>query len=731
MRVVPKLTVMCFVTSSTYDPHYEEGRNHYKPYINSYFDCRRLLSRKRHQIPLHTSSIDYDDVLDGPYYNRDFESEDYERELEEEEAADGDLDDTDRQLMEIEEEKKMQRRLSRMIKRSADMELPKTQVETQRMFPPGNPNDEAANKPPEELSLTKMLLMQADAKKNGAIIDDEDVTLVSGQNGNDRVVENEVPEESRGIKRYTDEELEKLRSEVPPLEAQFDEYDPVKIPSLANTTSEMITSIIQKPNVKGIDGLDQTFKIKDYTEMDDPPIPEDHIWLDAINEERKEKGKPEIPLEEGKNLRDNPEFVKDLKDLRLKQLNEMRQRARENREKREEMNNTFYRKLPRNEMGFAQMEEADIEKLHFQEVREELRARGHRTGGGERVARNRLAYALKEKDDWRYKNIVQQPLDETNEKLPDHSREKIIELKQKMNLLEEVGDEGGMRTAIERLKARQDVIRFYEDPVGYLELDRNEPSRDETPEELEEMRNAPVIHDTQFIDAMQDPINRLPDIIPRTFNLQPDVERPYPEYKAMNKAELEELKKEYLNFKGGIHEQTLLEISRRYEISLDFLGDACCRLGAKVPIPLDMPLRGIISYSAMWDLIEFLNIADTVEVETFYTFLDIEAVAKELKKPVDEIVKACDKLGVKLPFGLKTKLNLHCLTILEKVIKDPDLNLEVLARDSKYRDPFDDTNDRRPSFPNSMQDDIYDNAVRSGNILDEEESYGAPPPEMS
>lgn len=183
------------------------------------------------------------------------------------------------------------------------------------------------------------------------------------------------------------------------------------------------------------------------------------------------------------------------------------------------------------------------------------------------------------------------------------------------------------------------------------------------------------------------------------------------------------MKKEYLSFHGGIHEETLPEISRRHEISLDFLGDACCRLGARPPISLDMPLRGIISYSAMWDLIEFLNIADTVEVETFYTFLDIENVASELGKSVDEVVDACDRLGIKLPFGIKTKLNVHCLTMVEKLVKNPELDTDDLVHDPSYRDPFEDYTDKRPAFPNSMQDEIYQAAVENKDVYDETKPY--------
>ncbi|KAK1933105.1 hypothetical protein X943_002188 [Babesia divergens] len=722
MRLLPHMTTMCFVTAPGNNVDDNNGDSGAGFYVTRYFGFRRRTANgHEHTAGFHPSRCYYE-RLEGPYYNRDFEAEDYEEILKaEKEEEEEEMDDIDRQLMELEAEKRLYKKLNRMVKRSAEMEMPKTQVETQAMFPPGNPNDEAANKPPEEITLSKLLLEQAkatDKTDNG-----DDAAQTTADNANDFPIDGQVGSGTKPTQRYSEEELERLRAEVPPLKSQFDSYDPIKLPGPGNTTSELITGIIQMPNVKDIKGLQESFKVKDYTENDSAPIPEDNIWLEAVNEERRKCNKPEIKLEEGQKPSDHPDFVKEVREVRLKQMKDLRSMAHKARENREALKHTFYRKLPRNEMGFAQLEEADIDKLLFEEVKEELRARGHRTGGGEKMARIRLAHALKETDDWRYRNIVQQPLDETNENLPDHSREKIIELKQKLNLIEEAGWGGDMNTAIARLKARQDFIRFKEDPVGYLELDRDEPDRDVTPEEAEEMRNAPVVHDMSFIEAMENPINRLPDIIPRTFNLQPDLERPYPQYHAMHKEELEQLKKEYLSFHGGIHEETLPEISRRYEISLDFLGDACCRLGARPPVSLDMPLRGIISYSAMWDLIEFLNIADTVEVETFYTFLDIENVASELGKSVDEVVNACDRLGIKLPFGIKTKLNVHCLTMVEKLVKNPELDTDELVHDPSYRDPFEDYTDKRPAFPNSMQDEIYQAAVENKDVYDETKPY--------
>ncbi|CDR96546.1 hypothetical protein, conserved [Babesia bigemina] len=667
---------------------------------------------------------------DGPYYNQDFEEAEFNAaidEMAEEDESTDEMDEIERQILEERREKELYDRLNRMVRRSAELELPKTRVATQTMYPPGRPDDEAANREPNEMLLKECLANRNlagvvnESSKNQ--LEDDTIILTAGSDSKEPL-ESRLERQKGSMSQLTDEEIERMRAEVPPLESQFDEYAPIKLPANANSTSELISGIIQMPNVKDKKFLQESIKIKDYSEESAPPIDEDEIWLRGVNEERAKRGEPELRCAEGEKLSDNPEYVRERRALELREVRDIRRIAHEARKNREALKHTFYRKLPRNNMGFAELKPSDIGQLSFQEVKEELRARGYCTSGGEKLARLRLEYALTEPDEWRYRKIVTQPLDETNENLPQRARERIADLKQKVKFINESGWGGDMLTTISRLRAKHDLIKFYDDPVGYLGLDMCDPSLQVSPEEAEELRNAPVVHDTEFIKALQDPINRLPDIIPRTFNLQHDVERPYPKYAATHKAELEDMKREYLSFKGGIHEETLLDISQRYEISLDFLGDACCRLGARPPVPLDMPLRSIISYSAIWDLTEFLNIADTLEVEAFYSILNITDVAAELGKTVKEVEEACKSLNIKLPFGAETKLNLHCLLVVEKLLKTPDLDVDLLAQDPSYRNRFRDPNDNRPCFPNSMQDDIHREAIEQGALFEQPEFYG-------
>ncbi|XP_952778.1 uncharacterized protein TA08165 [Theileria annulata] len=194
---------------------------------------------------------------------------------------------------------------------------------------------------------------------------------------------------------------------------------------------------------------------------------------------------------------------------------------------------------------------------------------------------------------------------------------------------------------------------------------------------MEEIKKAPIIYDTTFFNEMSKPIVRLPDLVPLTFNLQEDFVKKFPITSFTTDRDLESLKKEYLTIEGGIHQQTLPEISERFGVNIDFLGisvtvlghtdtrDACCRLGAYVPIDLTKELRGIISYSAIWDLLQFLNICDPAQIELFYTNLSIKKIAKELNITLKLLYKFLDKLCIKLPFGINTRLNLTCLKYLE------------------------------------------------------------------
>ncbi|KAF5153188.1 hypothetical protein TpMuguga_04g02455 [Theileria parva strain Muguga] len=80
-------------------------------------------------------------------------------------------------------------------------------------------------------------------------------------------------------------------------------------------------------------------------------------------------------------------------------------------------------------------------------------------------------------------------------------------------------------------------------------------------------------------------------------------------------------------------------------------------------------LRGIISYSAIWDLLQFLNICDPTEIELFYTNLSLHQIANELNISMKLLRKFLEKLGVKLPFGDETRLNITCLKYLELFTK--------------------------------------------------------------
>ncbi|UKJ89411.1 hypothetical protein MACJ_002661 [Theileria orientalis] len=433
---------------------------------------------------------------------------------------------------------------------------------------------------------------------------------------------------------------------------------------------------------------EQYFKIKDYTENE--PIHENEIYLKEINESLTKRKKPPITvddtgssgsdeltfatsddsgldttdkLDKFERLNSNKRFLRELRRLKLEKATKYRKFLSYMRDIREKNQNSYYHQLPVNEKGYREYTIEDIAKFSYEEMQEELRNRGYRCSYEKEDLEQLLRVALKEDDEWRYENIVKQELSADNMNLPEASRNKLKKLNEKVEMLNETAEVDDMSIRIKRLENMMDLMEFHTDPVGYLNLDVRDEELDES--EIERIKNAPTIYDTTFVKEMARPITRLPDLIPRTFNLQEDYVHPFPITSMRSDRELEDLKREYLTIEGGIHQQTLPEISKRFQVSVDFLGDACCRLGAHAPIDLTRELRGIISYSAIWDLLQFLNICDGAEIELFYPRINLKQVACELKVELDKVYECLNKLKIKAPFGDDTRLNLTCLKSLE------------------------------------------------------------------
>ncbi|AFZ80885.1 hypothetical protein BEWA_002920 [Theileria equi strain WA] len=492
------------------------------------------------------------------------------------------------QLRELEEEKAVYNRLQRMVRRSADMELPKTTVTTQSVYPP--------------------------------------VDM-------DRVKPLETPSANLS-------------------------YKPIRPEMNANTTEEFLPSVIQMPVCKNVEGIKTSFKIKDYTQDDKKPM---DVWLVEVNNRRAARGLPKVTPDDEEYKKELEEVMKE-KEEKWKDLFKFPDP--------DEIEKTFYRNLKRNSKGYAIFKKEDIDKFSYEEVKEELRNRGFRTAGDEEMVRERLEMALEEEDDeWRYKHIVSQPLNKDNQNLSKYARDRLANIDRMLNVIEETGYGGDLAMMLTRLRMRTELIEFREDPVGYLNLDIEEDTEDLSDAEIEKIKNAPVIYDTYFFNEMNKPETQLPDLIRPTFNLQEDTRHSVPNRTQMDEPEIAEMKKQYLTIAGGIHEQTLPEIAERFEVPVNFLGDACCRLGAHAPVSKELPLRALISYSAIWDLLQFLNIADGMEVELLYAPFEMEEIAKRLEVDIEDIIAACEALEIKLPFEMETRLNLHCLAAVEIVIK--------------------------------------------------------------
>ncbi|UKK02420.2 hypothetical protein MACK_002512 [Theileria orientalis] len=574
------------------------------------------------------------------------------------------------QLKQLNTDKQMYNNIKRLIRRSKKYEIPKTEVVSEVVYPPPS----------------------ADSSDNSS----------------------ELESKINSIREIYDRNYEPVRTQlnsnttlelVTSIIQQPVPSDDMDIKGTNSTTSNSINTDSAGSNSDAtIDGKsgnnedgprsnfnlknEQYFKIKDYTQNE--PVHENEIYLREINESLARRNRPPITvdgtsssgndeltfatsdgtgldssdkLDKFERLNSNKRFVRELRRLKLKKAIKYRKFLGYMRDIREKNQNSYYHQLPVNEKGYREYTVEDIAKFSYEEMQEELRNRGYRCSYEKEDLENLLRIALKEDDEWRYENIVKQELSVDNMNLPELSRNKLKKLNEKVEMLNETAEADDMSIRIKRLENMMELMEFHTDPVGYLNLDVIDEKLSES--EIEKIKNAPTIYDTTFVREMARPITRLPDLIPRTFNLQEDYVHPFPITSMRSDKELEDLKREYLTIEGGIHQHTLPEISKRFQVSVDFLGDACCRLGAHAPIDLTKELRGIISYSAIWDLLQFLNICDGAEIELFYPRMNLKQVARELKVGLDKVYECLDKLKIKAPFGDDTRLNLTCLKSLE------------------------------------------------------------------
>lgn len=109
--------------------------------------------------------------------------------------------------------------------------------------------------------------------------------------------------------------------------------------------------------------------------------------------------------------------------------------------------------------------------------------------------------------------------------------------------------------------------------------------------------------------------------------------------------------------KSVFAKMSLMEISRYYQFSLDFLGDYCVQLGARSPIDIDCPIENFLTGSDVFSLMEALNSLDPSEGNVDYQTMTLDELASELGVPALKIIDMCEEKNFNLPFGTSTVLH--------------------------------------------------------------------------
>ncbi|CEM06393.1 unnamed protein product [Vitrella brassicaformis CCMP3155] len=317
--------------------------------------------------------------------------------------------------------------------------------------------------------------------------------------------------------------------------------------------------------------------------------------------------------------------------------------------------------------------DAEIDMMDAYQVQCELAYRAYRTRGPNFTIRQRL------KDAMRNPKQLRDPVERPKSELEIQSDEVIRELREERQAEQAALDDKRKMEGSEGV-SRDDVLA--DEPIE-LRLAKRMREVDEKIDELERRRwicswqdEWDQMAEEMKMKALADDDKNLTDIGYVEGGLSgrwpadqwPEIEK---YYKIGNQGDMPEgsitlehnpelavqQKRRFVDRSQGMGTFTLMEIHEHYHVPLRFLGDVCCKWGAPAPVPLDVPVKELISGEFVWHLIETVHYFDPFDLDDLYIERDIIDLGRKFKMRTSDLEKVCDQLDIRLPFGVETQVS--------------------------------------------------------------------------
>ncbi|KAF8820158.1 hypothetical protein IE077_003488 [Cardiosporidium cionae] len=330
--------------------------------------------------------------------------------------------------------------------------------------------------------------------------------------------------------------------------------------------------------------------------------------------------------------------------------------------------------------GFPLITEEQIERMDRDMLENELRSRGYSTAGSLWFLRLRLNQARQSGSRWTLgpENSTSELLNPS--KLPLHKLEEHVKVHREfiMAIGKEEKSSNNISDIFARWNSRIRLARALRDPIGFMKgnsIPLNTAASDNTVEHIEERFEE---EDLDSIERESEEFSDTPsEEIPKSYQMEED-------FNAFGNAnyfepvdpDTESRKVEFLsNIENGLADHTVEDLASRFNVPIDFIGDVLCHGGASVPISLNVAVKNLVNLSVLWDLIEFVSVADPYDIVAFYSPETIGMLSSEFNISKNAMFQLCENLGIKLPFGENTCVNQDCYEALIR-------SLEVHANDS-------------------------------------------------
>eukprot|EP00920_Eleutheroschizon_duboscqi_P027666 GHVT01067778.1.p3 GENE.GHVT01067778.1~~GHVT01067778.1.p3 ORF type:complete len:296 (+),score=48.79 GHVT01067778.1:9185-10072(+) len=238
----------------------------------------------------------------------------------------------------------------------------------------------------------------------------------------------------------------------------------------------------------------------------------------------------------------------------------------------------------------------------------------------------------------------------------------------------------GIDAVMQRWKARSVIHHAESDPTDFFDSDgplhgsgdeADDQDEAETPSHqsmLTEIRQQE--EDSESLDPK---LSRLAEDIPKSFfptgNLSPDVEHVIRDDDDTQEMPVEEKKRKVLSTPGGVADWSLEQMTEYFSVTPHFIADVLAKHGADCPVLKDVPLRSLVDVAIIWDMLEYLNIMDPMDIEDCYPIETIDILAEEYGCSTAEVIKLCKILEIKLPFGSQSRVNVECYDVLTRELR--------------------------------------------------------------